>query len=62
MREEESNKFFSSVQAAQFLGITIDRLRVLAQRGDIPSEQWGSTRGPRLYDIEDLQEWKKKKR
>ena len=50
------NEYASTAEAAVILGITVDRLRLLARRGDIPSVQVG--KGPRLFDPKVIEEFK----
>lgn len=51
----ELDKFVNTNKAAEILGVTVDRLRLLARRGDIPSYQLG--KGPRLFDPEQIKEY-----
>ena len=54
MDMDELTPYVNTNKAAQILGITVDRLRLLARRGDVPSGQLA--KGPRLYDPRIMQE------
>jgi len=51
----ELDAYIDTNKAADLLGVTVDRLRLLARRGEIPSVQVG--KGPRLYDPQVIKEF-----
>jgi len=54
-----SNNYFNTNEAAEELGITVDRLRYLARNKLIESESVG-TRGPRLFKKNHIIQCKEK--